>query len=335
MGEGGGQAQRWRATAVAAAFAGTALVAGCGPFFDADGTKFSSAEYGVTASPRITRSMRISKGGGRYLVGNPYKVAGNWYTPSEDPDYEATGTASWYGSNFHGRLTANGEIFDMNGISGAHPTLPLPSYVRVANLDNGRSIVVRLNDRGPYTHGRVIDVSARAADILGFRHAGTARVHVEYIGPAPLEGDDTRALLASYSGPGTASGGGAVLVASTTRRGILGGLLSYTDEAEPDIGALDPALAAVASQADSIIDWQLFDGADSLLNLSLGVFADPEEAMRVALAFSPIASVALVPSGIDGAPATRVRLDALKPGVADDDVFTVARELGLTDIVLY
>jgi rare lipoprotein A len=335
MGEGGGPARFWRAPVAAAALACTALLAGCGPFFDADGVKFSTAEYGVTASPRLTRSMRVRKGGGRYMVGKPYRVGGTWYTPTEDPDYQATGTASWYGSNFHGRLTANGEIYDMNGISGAHPTLPLPSYVRVANLENGRSIVVRVNDRGPYTHGRVIDVSEHAAQLLGFRQAGTARVHVEYVGPAPLEGDDTRALLASYSGPGVQSGTGAVLVASTTRRGLLGGLLSYADDAEPAVAELDPAVAAAAAQAAGVIDWHLYDGADSLMNVSLGVFADPEEAMRVALAFSPIAAVAVVPAAIDGAPATRVRLDALKPGVGDDDVFTVAGELGLHDIVLY
>lgn len=335
MGEGGGPARKWRAPVAAAAFACTALLGGCGPFSDADGVKFSTAQYGVTASPRITRSMRVRKGGGRYMVGDPYRVAGAWYTPSEDPDYQATGTASWYGPNFHGRLTANGEIFDMNGISGAHPTLPLPSYVRVANLENGRSIVVRVNDRGPYTHGRVIDVSERAAQLLGFRQAGTARVHVEYVGPAPLEGDDTRALLASYAGPGVQSGTGAVLIASTTRRGLFGGLLSYAESGEADVTRLDPALAAATAQAEGVIDWHLYDGADSLLNVSLGVFADPEQAMRIALAFSPIASVALVPAAIDGTPATRVRLDALKPGVADDDVFTVAAKLGLHDIVLY
>ncbi|MEX0627241.1 MAG: septal ring lytic transglycosylase RlpA family protein, partial [Cucumibacter sp.] len=182
--------------------AGLFLLTGCGPFgLDSDGAQFSSAEYGVTASPRITRSLRVEKGGGRAMVGDPYRVAGRWYTPQNDPDYEATGMASWYGSAFHGRLTANGEVFDMNAMTGAHPTLPLPSYVRVTNLENGRSVVVRLNDRGPFTHGRVIDVSGRAADLLGFRIAGTARVRVNYVGAAPLEGDDTRALLATYYDP--------------------------------------------------------------------------------------------------------------------------------------
>ncbi len=180
------------------------LLAGCGDMSSLINTKtkFSSAEYGVKASPRVTTSRHVPKGGGRYQVGQPYKVAGKWYTPKDDPGYDATGLASWYGPNFHGRKTANGEVFDLAGISAAHPTLPLPSYVRVTNLENNHSIIVRVNDRGPYVHGRLIDVSERAAAMLGFRNAGSARVRVKYVGQAPLEGDDTRFLLASYDAGG-------------------------------------------------------------------------------------------------------------------------------------
>ena len=107
--------------------------------------------------------------GGVYKLGKPYQVAGTWYYPREQPDYDETGIASWYGSQFHGRTTANGEVFDRNAVTGAHPTLPLPSNVRVTNLQNGRSVVVRVNDRGPYANGRIIDLSEKAADLLGFR----------------------------------------------------------------------------------------------------------------------------------------------------------------------
>lgn len=162
-------------------------------------TKFSSREYGVSASKREYTGKRVPKGGGRYQVGKPYKVAGRWYKPRENTRYDATGKASWYGPNFHGRRTANGEIFDQNAISAAHPTLPLPSYVRVTNLENGNSIIVRVNDRGPFAHGREIDLSRRAADLLGYINKGTARVRVKYVGRAPLEGDDTRTLMASYN----------------------------------------------------------------------------------------------------------------------------------------
>jgi len=117
----------------------------------------------------------------RYKVGKPYKIMGVWYYPAEDWDYEETGIASWYGPKFNGRDTANGEVFDMSLVSAAHRTLPLPSYVMVTNLNNGRTMEVRVNDRGPYAHGRIIDLSKRAAELLGFKKQGTARVRVKLI----------------------------------------------------------------------------------------------------------------------------------------------------------
>lgn len=165
-------------------------------------TKFSQKEFQVAASPRITESKKVKKGGGRYMVGKPYKIRGKWYKPKEDPSYAATGNASWYGPNFHGRLTANGEIFDQYSITAAHPTMPLPSYARVTNLSNNRSMIVRVNDRGPFAHNRVIDLSARAAKMLGYADDGVAKVKVEYVGKARLDGHDEKFLMASYRGPG-------------------------------------------------------------------------------------------------------------------------------------
>jgi len=154
--------------------------------------------YGVAASARVVAPGEpVPKGGGVYRVGKPYTVAGRVYVPEENINYSAVGMASWYGHDFHGRYTANGEIFDMNSISAAHPTLPLPSYVRVTNVSNRRSIVVRVNDRGPYAGDRVIDLSVKTAQLLGFHGQGVARVKVEYIGRAPLQGSDDRKLMAT------------------------------------------------------------------------------------------------------------------------------------------
>lgn len=162
-------------------------------------------KYGVAASPRvIAMGQPVPKGGGAYRVGKPYVVAGKTYVPQEPTSYKAEGLASWYGDDFHGRLTANGEIYDMHSIAAAHPTLPMPSYVRVTNKDNGRSMVVRVNDRGPYHGNRVIDLSQRAADLLGFKGHGTARVKVEYVGRAPLEGSDDIQLAATLRQNGNA-----------------------------------------------------------------------------------------------------------------------------------
>lgn len=117
-------------------------------------------------------------------IGSPYQVLGTWYVPAHEPNYDETGVASWYGEQFHGRPTANGEIFDMGLVSGAHPTLPIPSMVEVTNLANGRSLMVRINDRGPFVGGRLIDMSARGAQLLGFKEQGHTQVRVRYVGPA-------------------------------------------------------------------------------------------------------------------------------------------------------
>jgi rare lipoprotein A len=155
-------------------------------------------KYGVSSSPRVVAfGDPVPKGGGIYRVGKPYTVAGQVYVPEEDTHYRAEGLASWYGDDFHGRLTANGEVFDMASLTAAHPTLPMPCYARVTNLSNGKSLIVRVNDRGPYHGNRVMDVSSRAADLLEFKGNGIARVRVEYVGRAPLEGSDDRQLIAT------------------------------------------------------------------------------------------------------------------------------------------
>lgn len=155
-------------------------------------------KLGVSASARVVEpGQPVPKGGGVYRVGKPYTIAGRTYVPQENVNYRAEGMASWYGDDFHGRYTANGEIFDMNSITAAHPTLPLPSYVRVTNLRNRKSLIVRVNDRGPFHSDRVIDLSYKAAGLLGFHKNGVARVRVEYVGPASLEGSDDRKLMAT------------------------------------------------------------------------------------------------------------------------------------------
>ena len=121
-----------------------------------------------------------------YKVGAPYQINGRWYYPEADADYDEVGIASWYGRQFHGKRTANGEIFDMNRLSAAHTTLPMPSMVEVENLANGRRLAVRVNDRGPFAKNRIIDLSREAARRLGFEEEGLARVRVRYLGPASI-----------------------------------------------------------------------------------------------------------------------------------------------------
>src|SRR6266487_853044 len=185
-----------RAARGAAAVAACLVLANC-----ASSDKFASRvdpKYGVSSSARVVAlGDPVPKGGGTYRVGKPYTVAGRVYVPEEDTDYRAEGMASWYGNDFHGRLTANGEVFDMASLTAAHPTLPMPCYARVTNLSNGKSLIVRVNDRGPYHGNRLIDVSNKAAELLEFKGNGIARVRVEYVGRAPLEGSDDRQLVAT------------------------------------------------------------------------------------------------------------------------------------------
>jgi rare lipoprotein A len=197
-----------------AAVAGACLtLAQCG-----SGSKITNRldpKYGVSASPRVVQSGEaVPRGGGTFRVGRPYTVAGRLYVPEEDRSYSAEGLASWYGDDFHGRQTANGEVFDMTSISAAHPTLPMPSYARVTNLRNGKSLIVRVNDRGPFHANRVMDVSYRAATLLEFERSGTARVRVEYVGRASLDGSDDRQLMATLRTGQPAPPPSAVMVAS-------------------------------------------------------------------------------------------------------------------------
>jgi peptidoglycan lytic transglycosylase len=185
-----------RAARGAVAAAACLVLANC-----ASSGKFASRvdpKYGVSSSPRVVAfGEPVPKGGGTYRVGKPYTVAGRMYVPEEDTSYREEGMASWYGDDFHGRLTANGEVFDMASLTAAHPTLPMPCYARVTNLGNGKSVIVRVNDRGPYHGNRLIDVSNKAAELLEFKGNGVARVRVEYVARAPLEGSDDRQLMAT------------------------------------------------------------------------------------------------------------------------------------------
>lgn len=211
-------------------------------------------KYGVRPSPRVVaQGQEIPKGGGFEKIGKPYVVAGKLYTPRDMTNYSAKGLASWYGDEFHGRQTANGEVFDYGSVTAAHPTMPLPSYIRVTNLENGRSIVARVNDRGPYHKNRLIDVSARVAEALNFKRKGVANVKVDYLGRASVEGSDDALLMASLQTDGRPASltrnYAPVQVASNTSNFITD-LFADTPDA-PAAKAGSPLVLASASSADA------------------------------------------------------------------------------------
>jgi rare lipoprotein A len=247
-----------RAARGAAAVAACLFVANC-----ASSGKFASQvdpKYGVSSSPRVVEfGEPVPKGGGTYRVGKPYVVAGKIYVPEEDVNYREEGLASWYGDDFHGRLTANGEVFDMGALTAAHPTLPMPCYARVTNLSNGKSLIVRVNDRGPYANNRLIDVSNKAAELLEFKSVGTARVRVEYVARAPLEGSDDRQLIATLRTGTPAPAPSLVRVASarpfvpevaSSGRGAIRGEIPMPEGRPYDLGNSSGAMASMTTTSE-------------------------------------------------------------------------------------
>lgn len=160
----------------------------------------------------------VPKGGGHHKIGSPYEIKGRLYTPTDTDDLIESGIASWYGPDFHGKKTANGEIYDMTALTAAHKTMPLPSYAYVTNLQNGRRVLVRVNDRGPFVGDRLIDLSHGVAQLLGYFDRGLTEVRVEYAGPAPMNGDDAheRQVLAEQSWYKTAAQSGEKRIAAPT-----------------------------------------------------------------------------------------------------------------------
>lgn len=252
---------------------------------------FPSSKYGPASARVVEEGQPVPKGGGRQLIGRSYTVAGKRYTPfDKQVGHTLVGTASWYGEAFHGRRTANGEVYDRHGISAAHPTMPLPAYARVTNVVNNRSIIVRVNDRGPFHGGRVMDVSQRTAEALAFRHLGTARVKVEYLGQASLGGSDDRLLLASLRTDGQPAS-----IPGQSSRSLVAGntqidLGSDTEDQRPQPAPV-PVRAAPVSQPV--------------------VQAYAEQPQRAPLQ-SPI-QVTTVSTGGDGVPMRGVRLPPERP----------------------
>lgn len=219
-------------------------------------------------------SSRVPDTVGIYKIGTPYQVNGRWYHPHFDPNYDRTGLASWYGDEFHGRPTANGEFFDKERLTAAHPTLPLPSVVRVTNLTNRRSIELRVNDRGPFIDDRILDVSQAAARELGFEHHGIAPVRVEFLQLADARGRPPE--MPPQSVIATQGGAPAVQLAGVDagRRCMArGGIIQVGAFAEPDRAQR----LATQLQSRLRVPVQTEPGADRLARVRLGPITNAQE----------------------------------------------------------
>jgi rare lipoprotein A len=261
---------------------------------------------------------------GGYKVGKPYQIQGVWYYPNEDYAYDETGIASWYGPDFHGKYTANGDVFDQNAVSAAHRTLPMPSIVKVTNLDNGRSIEVKVNDRGPFAHGRILDLSKHAAELLGMDMQGTARVRVQ------IMADESRALalqLKSGDAPPIAAAPSVALQAETlappkgVKQEAPGKAKSGKPVAPPPSGPAETAVASTPAEEDQRLAAQTPQQVApkaTQIYIQAGAFTRYDNANRVSSALSGVWPATISQVHTKGGPFFRVRLGPLA-SVSDAD----------------
>ena len=273
----------------------------------------------------------MPKGGGRRHVGKPYQVAENWFYPKHEPDYDKVGVASWYGPRFNKRMTSNGEWFDMDQLTAAHTTMELPSYAKVTNLANGQSVIVRVNDRGPFVNDRIIDLSQRSADVLGFRRTGKAKTRVQYIGPAPLQ-DPTYGHLAAMN-------------AELERQTPLNQMIAMADlrdgrygDSQPAYAAATPSTttgtfaatgqyAAARQYAPAVADARGY-------YVQVAAFSDPSNARRTKEALADLGGVHIKPANGSFGRLYRVRVGPLSNQASAQHALQAVRARGHHDAVV-
>ncbi len=255
-----------------------------------------------------------------YKVGAPYQINGVWYYPAEDLSYDETGIASWYGEDFRGKYTANGEVFDLNALSAAHRTLPMPSIVQVTNLENGRTLKLRVNDRGPYLRGRIIDVSRRAAQLLGFEPSGTAKVRVRII---PDDSIQAKLLALAGSGETVAQSAPPLPLAPVAAQALatpLGVRVAKGDLPLPPPPKPQPAPALAPAGPPPALPEQvaLLPFRPTSIYVQAGAFSKAENAQRLKAKLSNLGNVRVTDTKLNGSDLFRVRIGPI-PSVNDAD----------------
>jgi rare lipoprotein A len=283
-------------------------------------------QYSARELTHRSKSAQASPG---QKVGAPYQVGGVWYVPREQPDYDQKGVASWYGDAFHLKATANGEVFDKDAPSAAHTTLPLPSLVEVTNLDNGRKLIVRVNDRGPFVDNRIIDLSHEAARQLGYDRQGLARVRVRYLGPAPLPGEESRRY--AYLAPK------APTPAAPPPRKAADVLFTSAPLPKPPAMILQaslaplPKAATAASTPASQMATARIGGFASAYRVQAGAFSTPQKAERAAARLASTGMARVEPLSRGGTTLYRVVLDGATDQDAAEDLRQKVAEAGFAD----
>lgn len=263
--------------------------------------------FAGTGSPRWTGKGAPPWGGGRNHVGKPYQVAGRWFTPKVQPDYDKEGPASWYGEAFNHRQTSNGEWFDMTRLTAAHPTLPLPSYAKVTNLDNGKEVIVRINDRGPFVGPRIIDLSKRTAEVLDFKTRGKAQVRVQYIGPAPLS-DNGKHLVAMNHELNRGTSLNRMIATADRRRGGSSLPDVMVAEAKPKKKKILAEIETIAHAPSETVQAPDASGLETSYFIQVGSFSNADNAARARDTFASVWPVQFIEFEGSNGPVYRVRL---------------------------
>jgi len=272
-----------------------------------------------------------------YKVGKPYQIKGAWYYPREDFEYDETGIASWYGTKFHGRRTANGELYDMNALTAAHRTLPMPSYVRVTNLENGRSLIVRVNDRGPFARGRIIDMSRRGSQLLGFQKQGTARVRVQILA------DRSRAMKARLKNRAELAKVGSPITVDRLPKPRVQSQSPPPPEpasanpAPAAVGSAEPQRQSVVASPEPVAQAEAFEPSGVVeqrpvgttqIFIQAGAFGRYDNANKVRAKLTPLGPVKLSQVLVNGRDLYRVRLGPLTSVAAADRLLGAVANAG-------
>lgn len=290
----------------------------------------ASKPTGVSTTDGATRTQ------GTFKIGQPYQVNGTWYYPSPDLNYDETGIASWYGPNFHEKSTANGETFDQNALSAAHKTLPLPSIVQVTNLDNGRSIEVRVNDRGPYASNRVIDMSRRGAQLLGFEGQGTAKVRVKVLKTESIQAQSIARLNGSDQPPAEVpQAAPRQTVVAQALPPIEGAPLAAPRPSQPPyptpVVSPAPSRAAAPQEPELPNLVLLYPVKPTHLYIQAGAFSQGDNANRMKAKLAGLGAVSITGVRVNGIDVYRVRLGPLGTVDEADQVLTRAVNAGAID----
>ncbi len=268
--------------------------------------------------PIYSQNLSTAGSDGYYKVGKPYKIKGQWYNPQEDYSYDKTGLASWYGAAFHNKETANGEIFNKNELTAAHKTLPMPSLARVTNLDNGRSIVVRINDRGPYVSGRIIDLSQRSAQLLGFEKNGVAKVRVQVLA------DESRAIseaMRTYGVDPSQNMAQEPVVIQGREPVVEQAVLKPTPAPRPTLKTVKPIPQYVQGPVT---------GANKIY-VQAGAFNNKGNALRLKSRLSSLGRVVITEAIVKGSLFYRVRVGPLDTVVGADRILDGVVESGISN----